>query len=99
VLATGRSRLGAAGADNQGFPNGRRLFDDVVDIEERYVLNGLNNINRNTFGDGVDGNDNGNAGPNGRSDAAPYRPTFPFVQIPLRGDAILVHRQEPARPM
>jgi hypothetical protein len=22
-----------------GFPNGRRLFDDVVDIEERYVLN------------------------------------------------------------
>ncbi|MFO0610374.1 MAG: DUF4331 domain-containing protein [Polyangiales bacterium] len=99
TLATGRSRLGAAGGDLGGFPNGRRLFDDVVDIEERYVLNTLGNINAIPFGDGVDGNDNGNAGPNGRTDAAPYRTTFPFVQIPLRGDAQLVHRQEPARPM
>jgi hypothetical protein len=98
TLAMGRSRLGAAGGDTQGFPNGRRLFDDVVDIEERYVLNTLGSINAIPFGDGVDGNDNGNAGPNGRSDAAPYRSTFPYVQIPLRGDAILTHRQEPARP-
>ena len=88
-----------SGGDTQGFPNGRRLFDDVVDIEERYVLNTLGNINAIPFGDGVDGNDNGNAGPTGRTDAAPYRTTFPFVQIPLRGDALLVHRQEPARPM
>jgi hypothetical protein len=99
TLTTGRSRLGAAGGDLGGFPNGRRLFDDVVDIEERYVLNTLGNINAIPFGDGVDGNDNGNAGPNGRTDAAPYRATFPFVQIPLRGDALLVHRQEPTRPM
>jgi Domain of unknown function (DUF4331) len=27
------SRLGVIGGDIQGFPNGRRLFDDVVDIE------------------------------------------------------------------
>lgn len=99
TLAMGRSRLGAAGGDLQGFPNGRRLFDDVVDIEERYVLNTLGRINAIPFGDGVDGNDNGNAGPNGRSDAAPYRSAFPYVQIPLRGDAVLVHRQEPARSM
>ena len=56
-------------------------------------------LNSIPFGDGVDGNDNGNAGPNGRSDAAPYRTTFPYVQIPLRGDALLVHRQEPPRSM
>ena len=111
TLAAGRSRLGFAGLDTQGFPNGRRLFDDVVDIEERYVLNGLARpgsanpgltdltINAIPFGDGVDGNDDGNAGPNGRSDAAPYRAAFPYVQIPLRGDAILNHRQEPARSM
>jgi hypothetical protein len=99
TLGTGRSRLSAAGGDLGGFPNGRRLFDDVVDIEERYVLNTLGNINAIPFGDGVDGNDNGNAGPNGRTDPAPYRATFPYVQIPLRGDALLVHRQEPTRPM
>lgn len=111
TLPTGRSRLGFAGLDTQGFPNGRRLFDDIVDIEERYVLNGLARpgtanpavsdltINAIPFGDGVDGNDDGNSGPNGRSDPAPYRATFPYVQIPLRGDAILTHRQEPARSM
>jgi Domain of unknown function (DUF4331) len=111
TLATGRSRLGFAGLDTQGFPNGRRLYDDVVDIEERFVLNGLSRpgtanpavsdltINAIPFGDGVDGNDDGNAGPNGRTDAAPYRATFPYVQIPLRGDAVLVHRAEPARSM
>jgi hypothetical protein len=27
------SRLGVIGGDNNGFPNGRRLADDVVDIE------------------------------------------------------------------
>lgn len=108
TLASGRSRLGAAGGDTQGFPNGRRLYDDVVDIEERYVLNSFQGtdlasramrLNAIPFGDGVDGNDNGNAGPNGRSDAAPYRSQFPYVQIPLRGDALLVHRQEPPRSM
>jgi hypothetical protein len=44
---------GAAGGDVNGFPNGRRLFDDVVDIELRYVLNSLPNINAIPFGDGV----------------------------------------------
>ncbi|MBI5514901.1 MAG: DUF4331 domain-containing protein [Deltaproteobacteria bacterium] len=97
TLAMGRSRLGFLGLDTQGFPNGRRLYDDIVDIEERYVLNGVTrmntanptvaqlSINSIPFGDGVDGND------------VPYRPTFPYVAIPLRGDGLLVHRQEPAR--
>ncbi len=31
------SRLGVLGGDNAGFPNGRRLADDVVDIELRAV--------------------------------------------------------------
>lgn len=104
TLAMGRSRLGFAGLDTQGFPNGRRLYDDVVDIEERYVLNGLTRpgtanpavsdltINAIPFGDGVDGND----APGGNT---PYRATFPYVQIPLRGDGVLVHRAEPARAM
>ena len=76
----------------------RALRLDPNDLAALQVR-GLVLMQDHRFGDGVDGNDNGNAGPNGRSDAAPYRATFPYVQIPLRGDAILVHRQEPLRPM
>jgi len=89
LLPSGTSRLGAAGGDTNGFPNGRRLFDDVVDIEERYVLNGLANLNAIPFGDGVDGND------------VPFQSTFPYVPIPHSGSEINPtqhpHRQEPAR--
>lgn len=76
----GDSRLGAAGGDGNGFPNGRRLHDDVVDIELRYVLNGFptgsggaTQLNSIAFGDGVDGND------------VPYIATFPYVPIPRPG--------------
>ena len=31
------SRLGVLGGDNQGWPNGRRLNDDVIDIAEQAV--------------------------------------------------------------
>src|SRR5581483_2878881 len=31
------NRMGVLGGDNAGFPNGRRLTDDVVDIEEQAV--------------------------------------------------------------
>lgn len=85
TLAAGASRLGAAGGDTNGFPNGRRLFDDVVDIEERYVLNGLAHLNMIPFGDGVDGND------------VVYQTTFPYVPIPRPGDALVVHHMEATR--
>jgi hypothetical protein len=38
------SRLGVVGGDIQGFPNGRRLADDVVDIE-LLALEGIYNVN------------------------------------------------------
>ncbi|WP_036338104.1 DUF4331 domain-containing protein [Modestobacter caceresii] len=38
------SRLGVVGGDIQGFPNGRRLADDVVDIEI-LALEGIFNVN------------------------------------------------------
>lgn len=88
-LPSGTSALGAAGNDTAGFPNGRRLFDDVVDIELRYVLNGLSNLNAIPFGDGVDGNDR------------VYRTTFPYVPTAFAGSegglAAGPHRTEPAR--
>jgi hypothetical protein len=62
--AIGReNRLGVLGGDNAGFPNGRRLADDVVDIELRAVAGGtpftpsFNKAPNNALGDGVDRND------------------------------------------
>ena len=63
------SPLGALAGDFQGFPNGRRLADDVTDIELRAVACGygpilagalgLCNLSpNNAIGDGVDANEN-----------------------------------------
>ncbi len=66
-----QNRLGLLGGDAAGFPNGRRLADDVVDISLRAVAGVLNpsfNIfPNNRLGDGVNVND------------APYRATFPYL--------------------
>jgi len=70
--------------DLQGFPNGRRLVDDVTDIEIRAVacgygsalqaLLGLCNLTpNNVVGDGVDANEN------------TFSSSFPYVAAPNRG--------------
>ena len=45
--------------DNAGFPNGRRPYDDTVDIDLRVVAGvlvpGFNVSPNNALGDGVDG--------------------------------------------
>jgi hypothetical protein len=65
------SRLGLLGGDPAGFPNGRRVFDDVTDISLRAVAGVLNpafnTFPNNRLGDGVNVND------------APYRTTFPYL--------------------
>ncbi len=66
------SRLGLIAGDNAGFPNGRRVFDDVVDITLRVGVGGVLNADFNRFpnnvlGDGVNVND------------APYRTSFPYL--------------------
>ena len=59
---TQASRLGLIGGDPAGFPNGRRLFDDVVDIVLRVAVGGVlvsefNTFPNNKLGDGVNVND------------------------------------------
>jgi hypothetical protein len=65
------SRLGLLGGDAAGFPNGRRLFDDVTDISLRAVAGvfnpAFNKFPNNRLGDGVNVND------------APYRTSFPYL--------------------
>ena len=75
------SRLGLLGGDVAGFPNGRRVFDDVVDISLRAVAGGTpftpaTNISpNNTLGDGVANND------------VPFLTRFPYLGTPQSGNS------------
>jgi hypothetical protein len=66
------SNLGVIGGDLAGYPNGRRLADDVIDISERVVAGELVG-HKLPLGDGVDGNDVKNLG------------TFPYLAAPFSG--------------
>ena len=66
------SDLGVIGGDLAGYPNGRRLNDDVIDISERVVAGELVG-HKLPLGDGVDGNDVKNLN------------VFPYVQAPFSG--------------
>ena len=68
------SRLGVLGGDNQGWPNGRRLGDDVVDIAEQAV-GGFLVGKKLPLGDGVDD-----------GDTSPMA-AFPYVADPQSGFA------------
>lgn len=66
------NRLGLIGGDPAGYPNGRRLMDDVVDIALRVVVGGVlipdfNKFPNNKLGDGVNVND------------MAYQPQFPYL--------------------
>jgi hypothetical protein len=76
-------RFGVLAGDTQGFPNGRRLGDDVTDIELR-VIAGFLKGNKVPLGDGVDENDK------------PFRATFPYVAPPAAGFDSQLKRNEPA---
>jgi hypothetical protein len=70
------SRLGVLAGDLAGFPNGRRLDDDVIDIALRVVLGVLlpdHQAIADTIGDGVDAND------------VAFQDAFPYVALPHSG--------------
>jgi hypothetical protein len=78
------NRFGVLAGDTAGFPNGRRLEDDVVDIELQVVAGFLKG-NKVPLGDGVDSNDK------------PFLPTFPYLASPTSGfDSSPSQRVEPA---
>ena len=68
----GYSSLGVIGGDNAGFPNGRRLADDVIDIALQVVEGELIG-NPNDLGDAVN------------TDDQEFSSTFPYVTLPTRG--------------
>jgi hypothetical protein len=75
--AGARRRLGLLAGDPAGFPNGRRLSDDVTDIAARVVAGvlkpGFNVSPNNRLGDGVNTNDKA------------YQETFPYVAFAHSG--------------
>jgi len=88
------SRLGAIDGDLCGFPNGRRLLDDVTDIELRALVEGYgptlnavlgvpNRTPNNLLGDGVDEND------------MPFLSAFPYAPTPHAGYEHTHHKAGP----
>lgn len=81
----GYSALGVIGGDTTGFPNGRRPWDDIVDVELRVAAGVLykaliapngpdfNVAPNNLLADGVDVNDK------------PFLNVFPFIAVPSEG--------------
>ena len=78
TTAASRKRLGFIAGDNAGYPNGRRVSDDVTDISIRVVVGLLkgapfNGFPNNRLGDGVNKNDKA------------YQETFPYVGFAQSG--------------
>ncbi|OAR22097.1 hypothetical protein A8W25_27935 [Streptomyces sp. ERV7] len=65
-------RLGVLDGDTAGYPNGRRLADDVVDISLQVVEGELTGA-KNDLGDAVNAND------------AEFGKSFPYVALPASG--------------
>jgi len=74
------SRLGLLGGDLAGYPNGRRVFDDVPAITQRAAVGGtpltpaFNVFPNNMISDGVSDND------------VPYLNRFPYLGVPQSGN-------------
>ncbi len=82
------SRLGLLGGDIAGFPNGRRVTDDVIDIELKAVAGAVYNLVNpsftpdsaiSTISDGVDTN------PVQPPNADGFLSTFPYLPHPVPG--------------
>ncbi len=77
--STSKKRLGVIDGDNAGFPNGRRLSDDVVDIALQVVEGELVG-SKNDLGDAVNQNDK------------EFRRSFPYVATPHSGSTVNPHK-------
>jgi hypothetical protein len=68
-------RLGVLDGDKAGFPNGRRLTDDVIDISLQVVEGKLLGV-KTDLGDGVDANDHA------------FGTAFPYLALPNSGSDV-----------
>src|SRR5438876_4440959 len=87
--------LGVVGGDSAGYPNGRRLIDDVTDISLKAVAGAAYPLFHPNFkadplaaqlGDGVDAND------------VPFRTSFPYVALAHDGTSSVPHGVQASQP-
>ena len=80
--------LRRAGGDTPGFPNGRRLADDVTDIELRVIAGALLKPEQ--------GASRSRSATASTMNEKPFRTTFPYVAMPDSGFDAKFGRIEPA---
>ncbi|XVV15584.1 DUF4331 domain-containing protein [Actinoplanes sp. CA-131856] len=86
-VSTQPERLGVLAKDLQGFPNGRRLTDDVLDISLQAVEGAAQSgklVDALADGDKVDANDNA------------FGTTFPYLALPNQGAVNADRKSAPA---
>jgi hypothetical protein len=76
--ASNCSRLGVIAGDKAGFPNGRRLTDDIIDVSLQVVEGLLIDGEGAGLGDGVDHNDLG------------FTSSFPYLAQPHSGSSTML---------
>jgi hypothetical protein len=83
--ATSPNVLGVVAGDTAGYPNGRRVFDDVVTIELRAIAGLTYNllVDSTYVVDGAVGLVSDGTGPT--SVGGPYLSSFPYLGLPLDG--------------
>ena len=89
--AAQQNSLGVAAGDASGFPNGRRLGDDVVDVSLRVAMGALCVLTGNT--DALKVGCKPSDAPNGgtpfvdgvRASATDFKQVFPYLNTPLPG--------------
>jgi Domain of unknown function (DUF4331) len=91
--AASQNRLGLLAGQMDGFPNGRRLVDDVTDIELRALAGGtpftpdFNSAPNNALTDGVNQND------------VPFLTEFPYLGKPHQGYGTYPHNTANPAPV
>jgi hypothetical protein len=80
------NRLGVIGGDKNGFPNGRRLSDDIVDVSLQVVEGELAG-SPNDLGDGVNAND------------VPFESVFPYIGLPNSGSMSVNSNAQSVSPL
>jgi len=83
-----RSRLGVLGGDNAGFPNGRRVSDDVTDIALRAVAGVLCGVTapcKDSTGAAFLGTSVPRLGDGVNTNDLPYQETFPYAAFAQSG--------------
>jgi Domain of unknown function (DUF4331) len=89
--ASSASRFGILGGDLGGFPNGRRVFDNVTAVELRAIAGATYPLVAPTYSaDGASG-----VLTDGTSNDVPYLNNFPYLALPHQG---FLHYHDPNSP-